>query len=1133
MVSSQRTIDPIFKNFSNISAEHPFVGREKEVEKILQFYHAAMIQDGLSTLWIQGEAGIGKSRLLSVVAKELREKRVSVLHLRIYPDTASSLIGLIGRTIEMDTQLQPLLRSQIQGDLPSVMQGLRRITRLRAIVLIIEDLHLLIGEAANDFARLIAGLAEEELTVIAAARPQETLAYSILLPYQKDFLDLQGLEQKDTGILIEQLGIPAEEEVTERIQNLTFGNPLLIRSIVPFVSHETRNSTSPLQQGFFSNIKQGVQLSREAILNNYLADLSGEQRRGAELLALLGEVFSGETALTLHPASATLIPELLAKGVLCRHILPIGIISGKQQQDETFAFTHSLIHETLLGRTEEAMGELLNVLRPNVCLYSMRPLRQLLDIPNRHISPEVASQILDMFDDILYQNANYRHDWQTRKTLLEIAWQFFRKVSQLLDPEAEQNYRLLLSLYQITIWDIFPLAPEFQTPYNELSQLKVVTRQDALHRITFFGLSASYHLYLSTHYPAYDLEAVLREIFDELEEIQNQFSDIISTIEYQFMIVHLGSLLPTLPKDSPELIRGIEEYNRFLQVWEELGTETARRWILNTELAFLLVFRSSEELNERRQIADRAIAPITFGTSPRNLYHQTTPAILRFYSETGKVHEAWKVIRQLVHPMPTGARMSWECHLLNTYLKLLYMMGAPLETIEIILTEIVRRYNHLGIDFDRKHLSNIHRAITTVVEAIGLARNDLLWSERVVVEVMGTQASQLGRYLPMKAAIRQDRKMLRQLLLEERLPSLYIPFVSALDHVDESSWLELAERARQQIDAPILWTPDINRLVIFLHLFQLIRYGEQNLAEFIIEDVRRGITTALSWCADNSAPGLTAHFLDMAGIYLDNKEYSWWLQRIESLQKEISKMVEWNLFTPNPHRETLPRLSIIGQITLTLPDEEPRRLQGARIRQVLGMIVANQLLSKPLSLIDFRELATDREADPENAGNNLRVTVSRLRQMIGDKEVLVSDGENPPRLQLDRVRVDLLEAAMLLDRADEALYDHRPAKARQFTEQALQIVGNEPIYPTLYSDFFESARLEFELRMEQSIVRVAEQLREEGDIDETINFLYTVLQTRSTDEYLFEMLEQMLEQVGRKTEAIVLRKSSIRKQLEV
>ncbi|MGE3799745.1 MAG: AAA family ATPase [Candidatus Kapaibacterium sp.] len=77
----------------------PFVGRERELNTILSFYHQTFRQDGLSSLWLQGEAGIGKSRLLNVVAAKFIEEGSSVLHLKIYPDTASSLISLIGRTI--------------------------------------------------------------------------------------------------------------------------------------------------------------------------------------------------------------------------------------------------------------------------------------------------------------------------------------------------------------------------------------------------------------------------------------------------------------------------------------------------------------------------------------------------------------------------------------------------------------------------------------------------------------------------------------------------------------------------------------------------------------------------------------------------------------------------------------------------------------------------------------------------------------------------------------------------------------------------------------------------------------------------------------------------------------------------
>jgi DNA-binding SARP family transcriptional activator len=210
------------------------------------------------------------------------------------------------------------------------------------------------------------------------------------------------------------------------------------------------------------------------------------------------------------------------------------------------------------------------------------------------------------------------------------------------------------------------------------------------------------------------------------------------------------------------------------------------------------------------------------------------------------------------------------------------------------------------------------------------------------------------------------------------------------------------------------------------------------------------------------------------------------------------------------------RLSMLGTIELRKPGGEVARPRGARLRTLLGLMVADRMLEKPLSNREFYSLAAGEE-DIERARNTVYAAMHRLRESIG-AEALLGDGEKPG-LNHDLVEVDLLEAQRLLRKASASVREGEWRHASASLLLALGITRGEVPFPSLYENFFEAAREDFENELRTTIIRVARGLLQEGDPTIAEEVLRRAFDTMPDDEDLAELLCSALAQLGRRAEA--------------
>ena len=367
----------------------PFVGRSAEIEALMQFWRSSIDVGGLRIAVITAEAGAGKTRLLDQLLPRIAREGGMVVRARLYPDSSASIAPLMAQALGKSGIAFRLLKVAPAGTMAEVVATFRRVARLRPVVLMIEDLHLLQGEALRELGTLLHTLSDEDITVLCASRPMDPAARGLLERYAVLDIELHGLEREAIeGMWSTLFGTDPLGPDISTILDVTLGNPLAIRSalrgaisagtIAP-AGIEERWEVRVEQEPFARTLQQGVRVLSEGMA----AQLTESEREDGAQLACLGEIFARESAEAMIDDADRVIERLLYKGLLITTDMPSQPFAGANSNDfpttghPLLAFTHSLVHRQFVDRATVNTGRLITVIGSHLPLYSVLPFELL------------------------------------------------------------------------------------------------------------------------------------------------------------------------------------------------------------------------------------------------------------------------------------------------------------------------------------------------------------------------------------------------------------------------------------------------------------------------------------------------------------------------------------------------------------------------------------------------------------------------------------------------------------------------------------------------------------------------------------------------------------------------------------
>ena len=483
-------------------------------------------------------AGIGKTRLLQQATIALRNFKAIPIHICLYPNATVSIIDLLADTIAADPQLTSLLISPVSRRFPSVLETVRRLARLRPIVLILEDVHLTDENSTRELSRLLQALSHEPIAVICAARPNRGNAYSTILPYLSETVDLLALEVSDLQTLLEEYELRVDQrELAESLHRTTRGNPFIIKATLHDLLSAATDTLTDTKDFITSLIQESASVSIEGLVASFVGKFSAEERKAVDRLTILGELFSLEAAEALLPDAEEMIERLTAHGVISKSLRAMRPLCGQTTSAYPFVFTHSLLYEQLARQATYSELDLMNLFESQAALYSIVPFARI-----GTIRPQVrdSDQICRTFDHltIALDSLDWSHvpNKLLSNTLVTHIERFYEKRKDILSQEKQTDcYLDLLSLH----------LKNYRTSWNHQDQARYIeeylrltasptTAYRSIHRCL------AYHHYIWNDKGADVQSSIREEILTDAQNLAKEYPEIVQT---RLFIQLIGTIL--------------------------------------------------------------------------------------------------------------------------------------------------------------------------------------------------------------------------------------------------------------------------------------------------------------------------------------------------------------------------------------------------------------------------------------------------------------------------------------------------------------------------------------------------------------------------------------------------------------
>ena len=299
---------------------------------------------------VEGDAGMGKTRLLHAFAAEARRRHARVLMATGAPTGAEQLVGPLGPALE-PLGFERRVKARTAGTpreraLAAAVESLESVARSEPAVVLLDDLHLAGPSVAEFLHGLVLALPKSaRVLVVAAFRQEEAWAlpngplYTALTPLRQmqgaRHVVLPPLDREGVAALLKEAGadhVPAA--LLERVARESGGNPLFALAMAEAMADGVD------EEDFFP---QNVR----ALATGRFAGLDADARATLQAAAVCGPEFSYDALAALHEEDeATLLARL---DVLLDRLLLEEV--GTERDELRLRFTHPKVREAVLAET--------------------------------------------------------------------------------------------------------------------------------------------------------------------------------------------------------------------------------------------------------------------------------------------------------------------------------------------------------------------------------------------------------------------------------------------------------------------------------------------------------------------------------------------------------------------------------------------------------------------------------------------------------------------------------------------------------------------------------------------------------------------------------------------------------------
>ncbi len=390
-VRGEREMESRF-DAAHASALSKFIGRNSEIGMLLERWEMAKGGQG-QAVFVSGEAGIGKSRLVDALEERLHAERHEEIRLQCSPyHAASAFYPVIQRlnrfagfssnddqatragkfrsmlerygenasdvgpayaellSLDVGDAFKPLtLSAQQRKDLivRTLASRLLHAAKLAPVLFVVEDAHWIDPSTGEVLKEVVSRLHGATILVIVTHRPEWTADWAAALP-QATTLAISRLTKQQTRALIESMLGDVPHQLSDRITERTDGVPLFVEEL----------SRSILESGSATSINIEIPDSLQGSLMARLDRLTATTKEIAQIASVIGREFDRDLLSRVAGLEERALEDALHQLMSSQLV----VVAGGVMRD-ALIFRHALIQDTayqsLLGRRRRHFHEVI------------------------------------------------------------------------------------------------------------------------------------------------------------------------------------------------------------------------------------------------------------------------------------------------------------------------------------------------------------------------------------------------------------------------------------------------------------------------------------------------------------------------------------------------------------------------------------------------------------------------------------------------------------------------------------------------------------------------------------------------------------------------------------------------------